>query len=233
MMNFFSGPMGWYTSILLVIPAMLLAMYAQIKVSSTFNRYLQTPLRNPMTGEAAARRILDANGLYHVKIRQVPGKLSDHYDPRNQTVNLSPEVFSGTSVSSVSVACHECGHAIQHKEAYGPLALRSFLVPVTNFASGLAIPLFLIGLFVGIQGLEIIGILFFACAVFFQCVTLPVEFNASSRAIAQMEMTGIIGSEEKGAAQKVLSAAALTYVASMLVSLMELLRLVMLARSRE
>lgn len=233
MMDFFGSTMGWYTSIIIVIPAMLLAMYAQFKVSSTFGQYLNVPARNRMTGSEAARRVLDANGLSHVQIRQVPGKLSDHYDPRSKTVNLSEEVFSGSSISSVSVACHECGHAIQHKEAYAPLTLRSALVPVTNFASGLAIPLFLIGLFMGIRGLESLGILFFACAVLFQCITLPVEFNASSRAIDQMEMTGVIYPDEKGSARKVLSAAALTYVAAMLVSLMQLLRLILLARSRD
>lgn len=217
-------------SMILLIPAFLFALYAQGKVTSNFSKYSAVPARRRMTGQEAARRVLDANGLQHVQIEMVEGKLSDHYDPSSQRVRLSQDVYRGASIASVSVACHECGHAIQHSMGYGPLMLRSFLVPVTNFASSLAIPLFFLGFLFRLPGLETVGILFFSGAVLFQCVTLPVEFNASSRAIVQMENLGIIDPEEQQSARKVLGAAAMTYVAAMLVSLMQLVRLILLSR---
>lgn len=223
----------WDLSVLILIPAFLFSLYAQFKVSSNFNRYSSVPARTRMTGVDAARRVLDANGLHHVQIEMVGGKLSDHYDPSSQRVRLSQAVYQGNSIASISVACHECGHAIQHSIGYGPLSIRTMLVPVTNIASSLAIPLFFIGFLFSFQGLETLGILFFSGAVLFQCVTLPVEFNASSRAIVQMENLGIIYPEEQKSAKKVLGAAAMTYVAAMLVSLMQLVRLILIARSND
>lgn len=223
---------GWYSSIILLVPALIFTLYAQSKVKSTYYKYSQVAGRKRITGAQAARKMLDANGLHHVNIMMCSGELTDHYHPGNQTVNLSTGVYNGTSIASIGVACHECGHAVQHSRNYAPLGIRNAIVPVTNFASKLAIPLFIIGLILGFAGLEIIGILFYGLAVLFQAITLPVEFNASKRALQQMTDVGIVYEDEVDGAKKVLSAAALTYVAALFTSLMQLFRLILIARSR-
>ena len=226
------GYMGWYASAIILLPALLLTIYAQAKVKSNYNKYSQVMNMRRLSGAQAARMMLDANGLYHVKINITNGKLTDHYDPRTQTVTLSTDVYNNASLASIGVACHECGHAVQHATGYSPLKLRSFIVPIANFGSGMAIPLFVLGLIMGIEGLEILGIVFFSFAVFFQAVTLPVEFNASKRALIQMQDLGIVMNGEEQGAKKVLSAAAMTYVAALLMSLLQLVRLILLSRSR-
>lgn len=226
------GYMGWYASSIILIPALLLIFYAQAKVKSNYNKYSQVLNLRNLSGAKAARMMLDANGLQHVNINITNGKLTDHYDPRTKTVTLSADVYNNSTIASVGVACHECGHAIQHDVGYSPLKLRSLVIPIANFGSGMAIPLFLLGLVMGIEGLEILGILFFSFAVLFQAVTLPVEFNASRRALVQMKELGIVVNGEEQGAKKVLSAAAMTYVAALLMSLLQLVRLILLSRSR-
>ena len=224
--------LGWYTSFIILIPALLFATYAQMKITSNYNKYSQVMSRKGFTGADAARKMLDANGLNHVSIRIIGGRLSDNYNPGTQTVSLSKDVYYGNSVAAIGIACHECGHAVQHATGYGALKIRNLIIPVANFGSGLAIPIFFIGLVLGMQSLTFLGILFFSFAVLFQAVTLPVEFNASSRALNQMKELGIVTKEEETGAKKVLGAAAMTYVAALLVSLMHLLRLILLSRSR-
>ncbi len=225
-------PYGLYMdrTFLLLIPAILLSMYASFKVSSTTKKYFKVRVMKGMTGQEVARRILDYNGLSSVPVRPVPGSLTDHYDPRGKTVSLSEEVFYGTSITSISVAAHECGHAIQDKESYAPMVFRSAIVPAVNFASSASWIIIMMGFFVSRQFLWL-GILLFSATVIFQVVTLPVEFNASSRALKQLESLGIVGLDEHKESKKVLSAAALTYVAAALASILQLVRLVLLARS--
>ncbi len=220
-------------SYLMVLPAILIAFYAQFKVSSTFSKYLNRKYSRGMTGAEIARYMLDSNGLNDVKVEAVEGRLSDHYDPRTKVVRLSQDVYSGSSISSIGVAAHETGHAIQHKTSYVPMMLRSSLFPVANIGSMAAFPLILIGLFLGAMGGIFIklGIIFFSLSVLFQIVTLPVEFNASSRALGILSNNGLLVNDELKSTKKVLNAAAFTYVASALVSVMELLRLVLLSRS--
>nr|WP_330382268.1 zinc metallopeptidase [Clostridioides difficile] len=214
-----------------LIPAILLTIYAQFKVSSTTNKYLRVNTRRGYTGEQTARRVLDSNGLYDVKIEMVRGHLSDHYDPRRKAVRLSEDVYYGTSITSVAVAAHECGHAIQHAKGYAPLQIRSSLVPVVNFASSISWFLIFLG-FIMAGPFFKIGILLFLASVLFQIITLPVEFNASSRAIVQLGNLGIIDESESRQSRRVLSAAALTYVAAALVSILQLLRLLLIAQRR-
>lgn len=227
----------WYfdSTIILLIPAMLFAVYAQSRVSAAYRKYADIRNRRGITGAQAARMILDNNGLRDVRIEMVSGTLSDHYDPRTRIMRLSPRVYNEPSVASVSIAAHESGHAIQHAEFYLPLKLRNTIVPVANFASMLSWPLMIIGIVMANGGNSIkgnfimdIGILFFASVVLFHAVTLPVEFNASSRAIKQMENLGIVYQEEKSSARKVLSAAAMTYVAALATAVANLLRLLVL-----
>jgi len=214
--------------------AFLLSLWAQFRVSGTFNRFSEVRASSGMTGYEAARRMLDRNGLHDVPIEPVPGKLSDHYDPIQRVVRLSEPVYYESSIAAISVACHEVGHAIQHKEHYPALLLRHRMFPIVNFASGIAPFLLLAGFLFGMLNLVGLGIIFFSAAVAFQLVTLPVEFNASSRARNLMVAEGFIsGTEERGVA-KVLNAAALTYVAAALISLLELIRLVLaFVNSRE
>nr|WP_330365209.1 zinc metallopeptidase [Clostridioides difficile] len=214
-----------------LIPAILLTIYAQFKVSSTTNKYLRVNTRRGYTGEQTARRVLDSNGLYDVKIEMVRGHLSDHYDPRRKSVRLSEDVYYGTSITSVAVAAHECGHAIQHAKGYAPLQIRSSLVPVVNFASSISWFLIFLG-FIMAGPFFKNGILLFLASVLFQIITLPVEFNASSRAIVQLGNLGIIDESESRQSRRVLSAAALTYVAAALVSILQLLRLLLIAQRR-
>lgn len=226
---------GWYYDsyyLLLVIPAMLLAMWAQMRVSGTFKRYSQVKNARGYTGARAAREILDRNGLQHVQVQQVRGNLTDHFDPRTNVVSLSDSVYGSTSVAAVGVAAHEVGHAVQHATGYGPIKLRAAVIPVTNIGSKLAIPLVLLGFFMQAQPLVNLGILLFSTMVVFQLVTLPVEFNASSRALATLEGTDMLGTDEVKGAKKVLNAAALTYVAALIVAIAQLLRLLLLANRR-
>ena len=217
-------------TIYILIPAIIFTMYAQFKVSSTTSRYLKVNSQRGYTGERTARSILDSNGLYNVKIEMVRGRLSDHYDPRSNTVRLSQDVYYGTSITSVAVAAHECGHAIQHAKGYAPLSIRSSLVPVVNFASNISWFLIALGFFFTRGPFLQIGILLFSASVLFQIITLPVEFNASSRAVVQLGNLGILEGKEVDQSRKVLTAAALTYVAAALSSVLQLLRLVAIAQ---
>ncbi|MDD4587485.1 MAG: zinc metallopeptidase [Heliobacteriaceae bacterium] len=219
---------------IIVIPFMLLAMYAQFKVSSTFKKYSAVQARSGVVGAQVARGLLDANGLHDVRVELGQGTLSDHYDPRARAVRLSPDVYHGSSVASLGVAAHETGHAIQHATGYVPLTVRHAFVPVANIGSMAAIPLLLIGFFLKASGLMLLGILFFSAAVLFQLITLPVEFNASNRALALLTHYNYVGRDEVGLTRKVLGAAALTYVASALVAVAELLKFVLIfAANRE
>ncbi len=219
---------GYYfdPTLFILIPGILFTMYAQFKVSSTTSRYFRVQSRLGYTGEQTARKILDANGLYNVNIEMVRGSLSDHYDPRSNVVRLSQDVYS------VSVAAHECGHAIQHAKGYAPLQMRSSLVPVVNFASNISWFLIFIGLFMTGPFLKI-GILLFSASVIFQIITLPVEFNASSRAMVQIGNEGILEGKEIKQGREVLTAAALTYVAAALASVLQLLRLIAISQRRD
>ncbi len=226
---------GFDPTFLLLIPAMIFAMWAQWKVQSTYARYARVPAGNGMTGRQMAAAIMNRNGVNDVKIEPVGGTLSDHYDPRSKTVRLSEPIYAGDSVSAIAVAAHEVGHVLQHAQGYAPLALRASLVPVANFGSMLAMPLFFIGWFFGrgqLVWLMDLGILFFAAAVVFHLVTLPVEFDASKRALAQLTSSGAIAPGEVAGARKVLNAAALTYVAAAAMSALQLVRLLMLRDSR-
>lgn len=217
---------------LLIIIGMLLSLAASAKLKSTFAVYRGRRSASGLTGAEAARRILSAAGITDVQIVPVSGSLTDHYDPRSKTVRLSEDIYGQTSLAAVGVAAHECGHAIQHHIDYAPLGIRSALVPVANFGSTLSWPLFFAGLIFSIQPLLTLGIVLFSFAVLFQLVTLPVEFNASSRALHMLESTGILSRDENSGARKVLRAAALTYVAALASSVLQLLRLIILAGGR-
>jgi hypothetical protein len=216
---------GFYdnTWFMLVLPALFFSMYAQMKIKSTFSKYLQVPSQTGLTGSQVARFILDKNGLYNVRVENVAGSLTDHYDPRTEVVRLSQNVYGGSSIAAVSVAAHEVGHAIQHANSYFPLSLRSALAPVASFGSRLVWVFIFIGMIISPFFIDI-GIALFLGVVLFQIVTLPVEFNASKRALEQLE-AGIIDEESARGSKKVLNAAALTYVAATIVALAELLRL--------
>lgn len=217
----------------LVIIGMILSLAASAKVKNTYARYSRERSMTGITGEEAARRILSKSGIYDVRVQRVAGNLTDHYDPRNKTLSLSDSVYGSTSVAAIGVAAHECGHAIQHNKGYAPLKIRSAIAPVASFGANISWPLILIGLLLGGSGLLIqIGILLFSLAVLFQIVTLPVEFNASKRAVGLLSDTGILYQEEVQKTKKVLSAAALTYVAAAASSVLQLLRLVLLFGNR-
>lgn len=218
--------------LVLVLPTIIFALLCQWKVSSAFKKYSSIRTRNGMTGADAAREICKMGGASHVGIETTAGNLTDHFDPRSQVIRLSQQVYGVPSIAAVGVAAHEAGHASQYAHGYGPVRLRSAIIPVTQVASNLAVPLVLAGFIFNLGLLIHIGILFFAVAFFFQLVTLPVEFNASKRAIAMLETGGFLDEQELKDAKKVLSAAAMTYVAAMAVSLAQLLRLLLLARRR-
>lgn len=218
--------------IFLVLPAFLFALYAQFRVKSTFNKYRKLPNRNGFTGADVARAILDKNGLRDVSVQRVSGELTDHYDPRTKVVRLSQTVYGSTSVAALGVAAHETGHALQHKLKYAPLALRSTLVPAANIGSTAGPYMAIFGIIFQLNPLIYIGIILYAAAVAFYLVTLPVEFNASTRAIASLENMGILTWDEAEPAKKVLRAAALTYVASAAVAMANLFRLILLAGDR-
>jgi len=222
-------------TIIILIPAIIFTFYAQGKVNSAYNRYAKVRNRRGITGAEAARRILDSNGLRDVPVEISNRRLSDHYDPRKRVMRLSPQVYSEPSIASVSIAAHEAGHAIQHAKGYAPLRFRNVLAPVVTVVSNLAWPILIIGLMIIGAGniyegnmIFNIGILCYAGAVLFQAITLPVEFNASDRAIRQMNELGIIYMEETASAKKVLSAAALTYVAALAATIATLLRILAL-----
>lgn len=223
----------WDPTMILLIPALILAFYAQMKVRSAFKKYSQIRNTRGITGYQAAMHILQMNNLSDVAVEEVPGSLSDHYDPRDKTVRLSSENYRGTSLAAVSVAAHEVGHAIQDAHGYAPLRIRHSILPATNLGSWAAFPLFIIGFLFNSPLLVDIGIVLFAGVVVFHLVTLPVEFNASSRAIAQLAGGGYITTEETRGAKKVLSAAAMTYVAATAVSAMHLIRLLILRNSMD
>lgn len=221
-------------TIILVLIGVVLSLWAQSRVTSTFNKYSKVRSRTGMTGAEAAKRLLHSQGIYDVTVRQVSGNLTDHFDPRTKTVNLSQSVYNAASVAAIGVAAHECGHAMQHDEGYAPLRFRSALVPVANFGSKISWPLILIGVMFGGLGSPLvqIGILMFTMAVLFQLVTLPVEFNASRRAVKLLDSQGILVGEEVDGTRSVLSAAALTYVAAAASSMLQLLRLIILYGGR-
>lgn len=218
-------------TMILLVPALLLSVYAQFKVSSTFARYSKVPSGRGMSGAQAARKLLDASGLGHVSIEPSQGRLSDHYDPRSKVLRLSPDVGNSDSLAALGVAAHEAGHALQDATGYAPMRVRHSLVPVANLGSSLGIILFFVG-FAFLQSplLVNLGILMFSAAVLFTLVTLPVEFNASRRALAMLTDQGILVSTEINGARKVLNAAALTYVAAALMAILQLVRLVVISR---
>lgn len=222
------GLFSYDWTILLIIPGLVISIWAQIKVQSTFSKYSKMTTSRGLTGFMAARKILDANGLSHVRIEQIGGNLSDHYDPRANVIRLSAAVYSSSSPAAIGVAAHEAGHAIQYATQYAPIKLRASLVSITQFSSGLAIPIFFIGLLFGSPALAMVGIFLYVAIVIFQLVTLPVEFNASARAMSVLNSSQMLNSDELKASRKVLSAAAMTYVAALLTSLLTLLRLILI-----
>lgn len=225
------GMYGLYfdRTMLLLIPALLVSMWAQGKISNTYKKYKDIRTMNGYTGEQIARMMLDGAGLYDVPVMETNGDLSDHYDPRRRLIKLSREIFYGTSIAAAGVAAHEVGHAIQHKEQYKALVLRTSVASSVNFSSQISMILFVLGLFLGIPALTTLGIIFFSAAVIYQIITLPVEFNASKRALINLETRGILFGDEIKGAKKVLGAAAMTYVAAALMSISQLIRLIALS----
>lgn len=223
-------PMGYFygidmTYIVLVLPALIFAMYAQSKVNTTFNRYRTVTNRRGYTGAEIARRILDMNGLQNILIERVSGNLTDHFSPKENIIRLSDSTYQSTSVAAIGVAAHEVGHAIQYAQGYGPIKLRNSIVPVVQIASFAAWPLAIMGVLFSFSKLANFGVILFGLVVLFQIITLPVEFNASNRALKTLGDNLILESDELSAAKKVLSAAAMTYVASTVVAIANLLRL--------
>ena len=230
------GMFGWYDpSIILLVPAIIFTIFAQAKVKSAYSRYSNIPTDRGITGAQAARMILDSNGMGHVPIEIVPGTLTDYYDPANDVMRLSSDVYHGSSVASVCIAAHESGHAIQDGTSYGFLTFRSKMAPVVSVTSSLSWPLLIIGLIIAQAGnaatgnlIFDIGVLFFLVVILFHTVTLPVEFNASSRALKQINQLGILDASELKGAKKVLSAAAMTYVAALATAIANLIRILVL-----
>ena len=216
----------------LILIGVVISLAASAKLRATYQRYAGVRSRCGMTGEEAARQLLRSQGIYDVTIRRVRGNLTDHYDPRTKTVNLSDSVYGSTSIAAIGVAAHECGHAMQDAQGYAPLRFRSALVPAANFGAQLSWPLIIIGLLLGGSSLVSLGILLFSLAVLFQLVTLPVEYNASHRAVTLLDSIGILQGQEVGQTRSVLNAAALTYVAAAAASILQLLRLLILFGNR-
>ena len=216
-------------TILLVIPAFIFSLWAQYSVQSTYKKYSQTPARCGMTGYDAARKILDDNGLRNIRIEHISGELTDHYDPKARVIRLSDAVHDSKSAAAIGVAAHEAGHAVQYAQEYFPMKLRALIIPATKIGSFLAIPLFVIGLIMASDGLMLAGIVLYCAIAFFQLVTLPVEFNASKRAMECLAGYRYMTDEDLTAARKVLTAAAMTYVAALATTLTTLLRLLLLA----
>lgn len=236
MMPYYGGYYGYGygidPTIILVLIGAALSMWASARVNGTFQKYSQVRSLTGMTGAEAARRLLNSQGIYDVTVQAVSGQLTDHYDPRTRTVNLSEVVYNRSSVAAIGVAAHECGHAIQDNVGYVPLRLRSAFVPIANIGSRLSMPLLIIGLLIGLTPFIELGIWMFVLALLFQIITLPVEFNASRRAVTLLDETGILQGQEVGETRKVLSAAALTYVAAVAVSFLQLFRLLILFGGR-
>lgn len=230
-MRYYGGFYGFYfdPTYWLVIIGAVLCILAQTRVGSTFRKYAKVRSRSGMTGAQAAQRILELSGIYDVRVEYIKGELTDHYDPKAKVVRLSQSTYGSNSIAAIGVAAHECGHALQHNKGYAPLKIRTALVPAANIGSKLGIPIILLGVLFGMNQLFIqIGIWVFALAVLFQVVTLPVEYNASSRALAMLGDYGLMENEETRGCRKVLSAAALTYVAAAASSILQLLRLILL-----
>ena len=226
--------MYWFdSSFVILVPAMLISMYAQFKVKSAFSRFSEVRSVNGYTGAQAARALLDSQGLYNVPVEVTAGRLTDHYDPTHRVMRLSHEVFYGTSVASIGVAAHETGHAIQHKESYAALSFRNTIFPIVNFSSNASWIIFIIGIMIKSAGLINLGILLFSAVVLFQLVTLPVEFNASRRALRLLREKNIIYENEAAGAKAVLDAAALTYVAAALMAISQLVRLILISRDND
>ena len=226
-----------WTYIVLVLPAVIFSIWASAKVNSTFKKYSYVRPDSGMTGAEAARRVLDANGLYNVRIERIPGNLTDHFDPRTNVIRLSDSVYSVSSAAAIGVAAHEAGHAVQYARSYLPLKLRNAIIPATNLGSRLAIPLILLGLLFSSMGSQFIyvayaGIICFALSTLFQLLTLPTEFNASKRALVSIENSQLLCGRDLDAAKEVLSAAAMTYVAALAVSVMQLLHLISIVGGR-
>lgn len=226
-----------WTYFILVLPCVILAMWASANVNSTFKKYSQVLSSRQLTGADAARRILSFHGISGVAVEQVSGNLTDHYDPRSQIIRLSDSVYNSTSVAAIGVACHEAGHAVQYAQHYAPIRLRAAIIPITNIGSRLAMPLILLGLLLRLgetysNAFVYLGIACFGLSLVFQLITLPVEFNASRRALQCIQDTGLLSEAEQKGARKTLTAAALTYVAATAVSLAQLLRLIMLFGGR-
>ncbi len=221
-----------YYYMILVLPMIILSMIASAKVNSSFKKYSKVMSRRGLTGAQAAFEILRHYGITDVKIERVNGNLTDHYDPRTNVIRLSDNVYNSTSVAAIGVACHEAGHAAQYAQNYAPIKLRNTVLPVANLGSKLGIPLAVLGFFLGFTSLAYAGVIFFSFAVLFQLITLPVEFNASKRAIQVIGDADILSEEEKVGARKVLTAAAMTYVASLAVSIASLLRLILTVNRR-
>jgi Zn-dependent membrane protease YugP len=224
---------GFDPTYIILIPAILFAAFAQRKINSTFNIYLKVRNSNGYTGLQVARTILDNHGLQNIPIELIQGHLTDHYDPRKRILRLSNAVYNGNSLASVGVAAHECGHAVQHQEEYGPLAIRNMIAPVASIGSQLSWILVIAGFIFGWLQLIDLGILFFSIAVIFQLITLPVEYNASGRAITMLTEYNLVPEVEIGPVKKVLSAAALTYLAATIVAVMQLVRLLLLRGRRD
>ena len=231
-MPYYGGYYGLDPTYLLVLAGALLSMCASARVNSTFQKYSQVRSRTGMTGAEAARQLLHSQGIYDVTVQAVRGQLTDHYDPRTKTVNLSEPVYGSASVSAIGVAAHECGHAIQDHVGYAPLRLRAAFVPVANLGSKLSWPLILLGLLIGLTPFIQVGIWMFVLALLFQVITLPVEFNASGRAVGLLGQLGILQGQEVSDTRRVLGAAALTYVAAVAASVLQLLRLLLLFGGR-
>lgn len=221
-----------YYYIILVVPAIILSLIAQFSVKSTYSKMKRVRSSRGLTGAQAAFAVLRHYGITNVSIEQIGGELSDHYDPRTNVIRLSPEVYGGSSVAAIGIACHEAGHAAQHAQNYAPIKIRNAIIPVANIGSSAGVLLAVLGYFLNFGLLTNIGILLFAFVVLFQLATLPVEFNASARAMRVIEETGLLADDERRGARKVLTAAAMTYVAALLVSLASLLRLILLFGKR-
>ena len=219
-----------WTYVVLVLPCVLLSLWASANVNSTFRKYSRQYSSRRLTGAEAAQRVLSANGVSGVRIERISGNLTDHYDPSSKTLRLSDSVYGSDSVAAVGVAAHECGHALQEHDGYGLLKLRTALVPVVNIGSSLYLPIFMAGLLFSWEPLQMVGILCFGLTLLFSLVTLPVEINASRRALGMLD--GVLEAEELRGARAVLSAAALTYLASVISSALQLLRLILISRSR-
>ena len=226
-------PFGFYDpTYILVIFAFLLSLFASYGVKSTFSRFSNVKNARGLTGRDAAREILDRNGLYNIAIEHVAGDLTDHFDPRSNVIRLSDATFYSTSVAAIGVAAHEAGHAIQHAVGYKPIKMRNAVIPIANIGSTLSMPVFIIGLILSNERLALTGILLFSAVLLFQLVTLPVEFNASGRALKILDSTGMLSDKEVGQAKKVLKAAAMTYVASVASTALQLLRLLLIFNNR-